>query len=165
MSGNSPYTLNLFLPKIQVSYSCKVIIMYYGYGNVFQYVIGSIALTLGLFLSLLISWIIDGFVIKISTSAVVSKKISLGRGMVIALFSIIAFAVLFLIFSLLTPIVGFIVGLLGMIYVIKSMVKTGWISGFLIAIIAWIILVIIYFVIAAVLLLPFHITTMRVPGS
>jgi len=138
--------------------------MYSRYSNVYPTVIGSIALTLGLFLTLLISWIIDGFVIKISTSAVVSKKISLGKGMVIALFSIIAFAVLFLIFSLLTPIVGFIVGLLGMIYVIKSMVKTGWITGFLIAIIAWIILVIIYFIIGVVLALLFHVAPLSIPG-
>ena len=110
----------------------------------FPYFIDSMALALGLIFTLLISWIIDGFVIKLSTSVVVSKKISLGRGMAIALLSIIAFAILFLIFSILTPVVGFIVGLLGMIYVIKSMVGTGWISGFLIAIIAWIFIEAIY---------------------
>ena len=128
------------------------------------YFLDSIALVLGLLLTLLISWIIDGFVIKISTSAVISKKISIGRGMVIALFSIIAFAILFLIFSIFTPIIGFIVGLLGMIYVVKSMVRTGWVNGFLIAIIAWILLVIIYFVISALFLLPLHITSISIPG-
>ena len=128
------------------------------------YFLDSIALALGLLLTLLISWIIDGFVIKIATSAVISKKISVGRGMVIALFSIIAFAILFLIFSIFTPIIGFIVGLLGMIYVVKSMVRTGWVNGFLIAIIAWILLVIIYFVISALFLLPLHITTISIPG-
>ena len=128
------------------------------------YFLDSIALVLGLLLTLLISWIIDGFVIKIATSAVISKKISVGRGMVIALFSIIAFAILFLIFSIFTPIIGFIVGLLGMIYVVKSMVRTGWVNGFLIAIIAWILLVIIYFVISALFLLPLHITTISIPG-
>lgn len=128
------------------------------------YFLDSIALVLGLLLTLLISWIIDGFVIKIATSAVISKKISVGRGMVIALFSIIAFAILFLIFSIFTPIIGFIVGLLGMIYVVKSMVRTGWVNGFLIAIIAWILLVIIYFVISALFLLPLHITSISIPG-
>ncbi len=128
------------------------------------YFLDSIALVLGLLLTLLISWIIDGFVIKIATSAVISKKISVGRGMVIALFSIIAFAILFLIFSIFTPIIGFIVGLLGMIYVVKSMVRTGWVNGFLIAIVAWILLVIIYFVISALFLLPLHITTISIPG-
>ena len=128
------------------------------------YFLDSIALVLGLLLKLLISWVIDGFVIKIATSAVISKKISVGRGMVIALFSIIAFAILFLIFSIFTPIIGFIVGLLGMIYVVKSMVRTGWVNGFLIAIIAWILLVIIYFVISALFLLPLHITTISIPG-
>lgn len=128
------------------------------------YFLDSIALVLGLFVTLLISWLIDGFVIKIATSAVISKKISVGRGMVIALFSIIAFAVLFLIFSIFTPIIGFIVGLLGMIYVVKSMVRTGWVNGFLIAIIAWILLVIIYFVISAIFLLPLHITSISIPG-
>ena len=128
------------------------------------YFLDSIALVLGLLLTLLISWIIDGFVIKIATSAVISKKISVGRGMVIALFSIIAFAIPFLIFSIFTPIIGFIVGLLGMIYVVKSMVRTGWVNGFLIAIVAWILLVIIYFVISALFLLPLHITTISIPG-
>ena len=128
------------------------------------YFLDSIALVLGLLLTLLISWIIDGFVIKIATSAVISKKISVGRGMVIALFSIIAFAILFLIFSIFTPIIGFIVGLLGMIYVVKSMVRTGWVNGFLIAIVAWILLVIIYFVISALFLLPLHITSISIPG-
>ncbi len=128
------------------------------------YFLDSIALVLGLLLTLLISWVIDGFVIKIATSAVISKKISVGRGMVIALFSIIAFAILFLIFSIFTPIIGFIVGLLGMIYVVKSMVRTGWVNGFLIAIVAWILLVIIYFVISALFLLPLHITTISIPG-
>ena len=127
------------------------------------YFLDSIALVLGLLLTLLISWIIDGFVIKIATSAVISKKISVGRGMVIALFSIIAFAILFLIFSIFTPIIGFIVGLLGMIYVVKSMVRTGWVNGFLIAIIAWILLVIIYFIISALFLLPLHITSISIP--
>jgi hypothetical protein len=131
---------------------------------VITYFLDSIALVLGLLLTLLISWVIDGFVIKIATSAVISKKISVGRGMVIALFSIIAFAILFLIFSIFTPIIGFIVGLLGMIYVVKSMVRTGWVNGFLIAIIAWILLVIIYFVISALFLLPLHITTISIPG-
>jgi hypothetical protein len=131
---------------------------------VITYFLDSIALVLGLFVTLLISWLIDGFVIKIATSAVISKKISVGRGMVIALFSIIAFAVLFLIFSIFTPIIGFIVGLLGMIYVVKSMVRTGWVNGFLIAIIAWILLVIIYFVISAIFLLPLHITGISIPG-
>ena len=128
------------------------------------YFLDSIALVLGLLLTLLISWVIDGFVIKIATSAVISKKISVGRGMVIALFSIIAFAILFLIFSIFTPIIGFIVGLLGMIYVVKSMVRTGWVNGFLIAIVAWILLVIIYFVISALFLLPLHITSISIPG-
>ena len=127
------------------------------------YFLDSIALVLGLLLTLLISWVIDGFVIKIATSAVISKKISVGRGMVIALFSIIAFAILFLIFSIFTPIIGFIVGLLGMIYVVKSMVRTGWANGFLIAIIAWILLVIIYFIISALFLLPLHITSISIP--
>ena len=127
------------------------------------YFLDSIALVLGLLLTLLISWVIDGFVIKIATSAVISKKISVGRGMVIALFSIIAFAILFLIFSIFTPIIGFIVGLLGMIYVVKSMVRTGWVNGFLIAIVAWILLVIIYFVISALFLLPLHITSISIP--
>ena len=127
------------------------------------YFLDSIALVLGLLLTLLISWVIDGFVIKIATSAVISKKISVGRGMVIALFSIIAFAILFLIFSIFTPIIGFIVGLLGMIYVVKSMVRTGWVNGFLIAIIAWILLVIIYFIISALFLLPLHITSISIP--
>jgi hypothetical protein len=131
---------------------------------VITYFLDSIALVLGLLLTLLISWVIDGFVIKIATSAVISKKISVGRGMVIALFSIIAFAILFLIFSIFTPIIGFIVGLLGMIYVVKSMVRTGWVNGFLIAIVAWILLVIIYFVISALFLLPLHITTISIPG-
>ncbi|MCL5803366.1 MAG: hypothetical protein ACYCPR_03405 [Thermoplasmataceae archaeon] len=130
----------------------------------FPYFIDSMALALGLIFTLLISWIIDGFVIKLSTSVVVSKKISLGRGMAIALLSIIAFAILFLIFSILTPVVGFIVGLLGMIYVIKSMVGTGWISGFLIAIIAWIILVVIYFILSFIFLFPLHYTTGIIPG-
>jgi hypothetical protein len=130
---------------------------------VIAYFLDSIALVLGLFVTLLISWFIDGFVIKIATSAVISKKISVGRGMVIALFSIIAFAVLFIIFSIFTPIIGFIVGLLGMIYVVKSMVRTDWVNGFLIAIIAWILLVIIYFVISAIFLLPLHITSISIP--
>ncbi|WP_393971423.1 hypothetical protein OXIME_001699 [Oxyplasma meridianum] len=124
---------------------------------VYPYFLNSIALVIGLFLTLLISWIIDGFVIKIATSSVIRKKISVGRGMIIALLSIIAFAVLLLIFSIFTPIIGFIVGLIGMVYVVKSMVGTGWLNGFLIAIIAWILLVIIYFVISAIFLLPTHV--------
>jgi apolipoprotein N-acyltransferase len=131
---------------------------------VFQYFLNSIGLAIGLFLTLLISWVIDGFVVRIATSSVIRKKISIGRGMIIALLSIIAFAILFLIFSIFTPIIGFIVGLIGMVYVVKSMVGTGWGNGFLIAIIAWILLVIIYFIISAIFLLPFHITTVSIPG-
>ncbi len=99
------------------------------------------------FITLIIGLIIDGFAIKLSVSLVAGKKIHLSRGMLVSLVSIIIFAILFVIFSLFTPVVGFIVALLGMIYVIKNMVRTTWLGGFGIAIVAWIILVVMYAII------------------
>jgi hypothetical protein len=99
------------------------------------------------FITLIIGLIIDGFAIKLSVSLVTGKKIHLSRGMLVSLVSIIIFAILFVIFSLFTPVVGFIVALLGMIYVIKNMVRTTWLGGFGIAIVAWIILVVMYAII------------------
>ena len=99
------------------------------------------------FITLIIGLIIDGFAIKLSVSLVTGKKIHLSRGMLVSLVSIIIFAMLFVIFSLFTPVVGFIVALLGMIYVIKNMVRTTWLGGFGIAIVAWIILVVMYAII------------------
>ena len=99
------------------------------------------------FITLIIGLIIDGFAIKLSVSLVTGKKIHLSRGMLVSLVSILIFAMLFVIFSLFTPVVGFIVALLGMIYVIKNMVRTTWLGGFGIAIVAWIILVVMYAII------------------
>ncbi|MCL4438051.1 MAG: hypothetical protein M1616_01615 [Candidatus Thermoplasmatota archaeon] len=95
-------------------------------------------------IALIIGLVIDGFAIKLAVSVVTGKNIHLSRGMFVSLVSIIIFAILFVIFSIFTPVVGFIVALLGMIYVIKNMVRTSWLGGFGIAIVAWIILVVIY---------------------
>jgi len=101
-------------------------------------------------LALVIALIIDGFAVRVSVSVVTGKKISVSKGTAISIVAIVAFAVFFLLFSLLTPIVGFFFGLLAMIYVIKSMVNTGWVDGFFVAIIAWVILVFVYLVIALI---------------
>ncbi|MHB8560723.1 MAG: hypothetical protein ACYDAP_06100 [Thermoplasmataceae archaeon] len=130
----------------------------------FPYFIDSTALVLGVIFTLLFSWVLGGFAIKIAASAVANRKISIGRGMIIAFISIIIFAFLFFVFSFLTPVVGFIVGLLGMIYVIKFLIGTGWISGFLIAIIAWIILAVIYFILSFIFLFPLHFPSLAIPG-
>ena len=100
------------------------------------------------FISLIIGWMIDGFAVRVATRFVTGKRISLSRGMLVALVSIVVFAILFIIFSIFTPIVGLIVALIGMIYVVKRLVYTSWFGGFGVALVAWIILVIIYAIIA-----------------
>ncbi|MEM3676484.1 MAG: hypothetical protein QXV22_05445 [Thermoplasmataceae archaeon] len=101
-------------------------------------------------IALVIALIIDGYAVKLSASVVLNKRISVGRGAAISVIAIIAFAFLFVIFSLLTPIVGMLFGLIGMVYVIKTMLNTGWINGFFVAIVAWIIIIVVYLLIALI---------------
>ena len=98
-----------------------------------------------------IGWIISGFAIKAAASMVNGKHISLERGMIISFASIIVFAVFFVIFGIFLLPLGFIIGLLGVIYVIKTMLRTGWLNGIVIAFIAWIVYIIVFFVISFII--------------
>ena len=130
----------------------------------FPYSIYSTELALGRIFTLLFLWFVGGLAVKFSAYAVAGRKISMGRGMFIFFISIIIFFFLFFVFSFFTPVVGFLVGFFGMIYVIKFLIGTGWISGFLIAIIAWIILAVIYYILSYILLFPSHFPPLAIPG-
>ena len=139
MIGNSILKSTIIKTEIEilVKYTCRMPLI----------TISPALYVIVFFITLIIGLIIDGFAIKLSVSMVTGKKIHLSRGMLVSLVSIIIFAILFVIFSLFTPVVGFIVALLGMIYVIKNMVRTTWLGGLGIAIVAWLILVVIYAII------------------
>ncbi|MCL4340603.1 MAG: hypothetical protein M1431_00685, partial [Candidatus Thermoplasmatota archaeon] len=46
---------------------------------------------------------------------------------------------------------GLILGLLGVVYVIKTMLHTGWFRGIVIAFIAWIVYIIVFFVVSFII--------------
>ena len=103
---------------------------------------------LGLIVVAFLSWLVASMAIWMASNAI-SRKISFGKAMFISLASVIAFLVLEFLFGLVTPILGVIFGLLGVLYVIKSELHTGWMKAFVIAIIALIIFLILEVILSA----------------
>ncbi|QRF75223.1 hypothetical protein Thermo_00717 [Thermoplasmatales archaeon] len=112
------------------------------------------AFALGLILIAFLSWLVAAVAIWMA-SDFISRKITLGKAMFISLASVIVFLVLEFIFSTINPVLGIIFGLLGVLYVIKSELHTGWVKAFVIAVIALIVYLILEIILSAIIGITF----------
>ncbi len=103
----------------------------------------------GVILVVILSWIIASVAVWIATDAI-SRKISFKRAAYISFVAVIVFMVLLFVFSFISPLLGLIIGFLGVLYIIKNDLHIGWPKAFVIAVIALIIFVILSFIISAI---------------
>ncbi|MEM0155381.1 MAG: hypothetical protein QW597_02105 [Thermoplasmataceae archaeon] len=100
-------------------------------------------------LTVIFSWIIASAAIWIATDAI-SRKISFKRASYISFVAVIVFVILLFVFSFISPLLGLVIGFLGVLYIIKNDLHIGWFKAFVIAVIAFIIFVILTFIISTI---------------
>lgn len=115
----------------------------------------SAALTLGfvafLILDLIILVIITSLPIYAASVTLVSKrKATFGRAVIATIAAIIAFLLLSGIFGLLFPLLGIIIGFIGILAVLRVIYDFGWLSAFVMAVIAFIFMIIILIILSLV---------------
>ncbi|BCU70939.1 hypothetical protein [Stygiolobus caldivivus] len=103
---------------------------------------------LGALLTFIIAWVITSIPVWIASKAF-SKDSSFGRALLATLMAYIVFSILVFIFTFIgLPLIGVIVGFIGILAVLKSVFDTGWLGALGIAILAVIVYIIIAFILA-----------------
>jgi len=99
-------------------------------------------------IAFIIAWVIASIPVWLASKAV-SKHSSFPRAMLATLGGIIVFAIILAIFTVIgIPILGLLLGFIGVLAVFKTLFETGWGGAFLIAILAFIIVIIINLILA-----------------
>ena len=109
--------------------------------------VSSIIATIILFI---ISWVIVSIPVWLAAK-VVSRNGTFGRAMAATLLATIVFVIVVAVFGFIHfPLIGLLLGIIGVLAVFKSVFDTGWGGALAIAILAFIIYVIIAFILALI---------------
>ena len=106
--------------------------------------------TLGwLILVFFVLWVVISLPIYIASRVMVSRrKATLGRAIITTFIAIIAFILLASIFGLIFPFLGLLMGFLGILAVLRVMYDIGWVYAFVMAIVAFIFIIVISTILA-----------------
>ncbi len=121
-----------------------------------------IIIAISFIISILVVWIVASIPLWLASKVIVGKRSSMGQALASMMLASIVFFIYFFLFSFFTPVVGGLIGFIGVLGVFKSVYRIGWLESFYLAIIAVFMAVVIFFILNLILFVPLHIPPLHV---